>query len=168
MLHERHGLAKARHALETLNYKAEKVSLLQQANGLAGCGVLVVAGPKVPLLPAEVEAIRAYLVAGGNALFLLDPFVATGLEPVIREYGIVVDDDIVIDEASHFWADVSSPGGQRLQPAPDHPRPAAHLLPGRALALPHPAARPRHLGGPAPELLEEQLGADQPRTAWAS
>ena len=109
VLHERHGLGKARHALETLNYKAEKVSLLQQANGLAGCGVLVVAGPKVPLLPAEVEAIRAYLVAGGNALFLLDPFVATGLEPVIREYGIVVDDDIVIDEASHFWADVSSP-----------------------------------------------------------
>ena len=109
VLHERHGLAKARHALETLNYKAEKISLLQQANGLAGCGVLVVAGPKVPLLPAEVEAIRAYLVAGGNALFLLDPFVSTGLEPVIREYGIVLDDDIVIDEASHFWADVSSP-----------------------------------------------------------
>ena len=109
VLHERHGLAKARHALETLNYKAEKVLLLQQANGLAGCGVLVVAGPKAPLLPAEVEAVRAYLVAGGNAFFLLDPFVTTGLEPVIREYGIVVDDDIVIDEASHFWADLSSP-----------------------------------------------------------
>src|SRR6059058_5900374 len=46
---------------------------------------------------------------GGNALFMLDPFVRTGLEPVIREYGVVVDDDIVIDEASHFWADVSSP-----------------------------------------------------------
>jgi ABC-type uncharacterized transport system involved in gliding motility auxiliary subunit len=28
---------------------------------------------------------------------------------VIREYGVVLDDDIVIDEASHFWADVSSP-----------------------------------------------------------
>ena len=109
VLHERHGLAKARNALETLNYKAEKVLLLQQTNGLAGCAVLVVAGPKVPLLPAEVEAIRIYLAAGGSALFMLDPFVSTGLEPVIREYGIVVDDDIVIDEASHFWADVSSP-----------------------------------------------------------
>ena len=28
---------------------------------------------------------------------------------MIREYGVVLDDDIVIDEASHFWADVSSP-----------------------------------------------------------
>jgi len=53
--------------------------------------------------------VRAYLAHGGHALFMLDPFVRTGLEPLLREYGIVVDDDIVIDEASHFWADVSAP-----------------------------------------------------------
>ena len=109
VLHERHGMAKARHALETLNYTVEKVLLLQRTNGLAGCALLVVAGPKVPLLPREVEAVRAYLAAGRNALFLLDPFVTTGLEPLLREYGVVVDDDIVIDEASHFWTDVSAP-----------------------------------------------------------
>jgi ABC-type uncharacterized transport system involved in gliding motility auxiliary subunit len=40
---------------------------------------------------------------------MLDPFVETGLEPVIREYGIVIDDNIVLDELSHFWADASSP-----------------------------------------------------------
>jgi ABC-type uncharacterized transport system involved in gliding motility auxiliary subunit len=40
---------------------------------------------------------------------MLDPFVRTGLEAVVRDYGIVVDDNIVVDEASHFWADVSSP-----------------------------------------------------------
>ena len=40
---------------------------------------------------------------------MLDPFVTTGLEPALREYGVVIDDDIVIDEASHFWADVSAP-----------------------------------------------------------
>jgi hypothetical protein len=109
VLHERHGMAKARHALETLNYTVEKVLLLQSPERLGGCAVLVVAGPKVPLLPAEVAAIRAFLAGGGNALFLLDPFVPTGLEPVLREYGIAVDDNIVIDEASHFWADVSAP-----------------------------------------------------------
>jgi len=109
VLHERHGMAKARGALETMNYKVEKVSLVQEGNALAGCAVLVTAGPKVALLPAEVAAIRTYLAQGGNGFFMLDPFVRTELEPVIREYGIVVDDDIVIDEASHFWADVSSP-----------------------------------------------------------
>ena len=109
VVHERHGMAKARHALETLNYKVEKLLLLQRTRGLAGCALLVVAGPKVALLPREVEAVREYLAGGGHALFMLDPFVTTGLEGVIREYGIVVDDDIVIDEASHFWADVSAP-----------------------------------------------------------
>jgi ABC-type uncharacterized transport system involved in gliding motility auxiliary subunit len=109
VLHERHGMAKARHALETMNYRVEKVLLLQRSTGLTGCAVLVVAGPKLALLPMEVEAVRAYLAGGGNALFMLDPFVHTGLEPVVREYGVIIDDDIVIDEASHFWADVSSP-----------------------------------------------------------
>jgi ABC-type uncharacterized transport system involved in gliding motility auxiliary subunit len=109
VLHELHGMAKARHALETMNYNVEKVSLVRGADVLSGCTVLVVAGPKVSLLQTEVAAVRAYLSAGGNAFFMLDPFVRTGLEPVIREYGVVLDDTIVIDQASHFWADASSP-----------------------------------------------------------
>jgi hypothetical protein len=109
VLHERHGMAKARHALETLNYEVRKVSLLQGDDGLRGCAVLVVAGPRLPLLPAEVAAVRAYLAEGGNAFFMLDPFVTTGLEAVLGDYGIVAMDDIVIDEASHFWTDVSAP-----------------------------------------------------------
>ncbi|HKZ08778.1 MAG TPA: GldG family protein [Methylomirabilota bacterium] len=110
VLHERHGMAKARHALETLNYDVRKVSLLQGGGDiLRGCAVLVVAGPKLALLPPEIAAVRAFLADGGNALFMLDPFVASGLESLLRDYGIVVMDDIVIDEASHFWTDVSAP-----------------------------------------------------------
>ena len=71
--------------------------------------MLVAAGPKVPLLQTEVAAVRVYLAAGGNAFLMLDPFVRSGLEPVIREYGVVLDDSIVIDPASHFWVDESSP-----------------------------------------------------------
>lgn len=110
VLHERHGMAKARGALETLNYKVEKVSLLQGASGaLDDCAVLIVAGPKTALLPVEVDQVRAFLDAGGNAFFMLEPFVKTGLEPLLREYGVLLDENIVIDEASHFWADPSSP-----------------------------------------------------------
>jgi ABC-type uncharacterized transport system involved in gliding motility auxiliary subunit len=109
VLHERHGMAKARHALETMHYTVKKVSLVQNSDVLSGCTVLVVAGPKVPLLQTELAAVRTYLAAGGNAFFMLDPFVRSGLETVIQEYGVVLDDTIVIDKASHFWADVSSP-----------------------------------------------------------
>lgn len=109
VLHERHGLAKARHGLETLNYRVEKRTLVQRDLDLSACALLIVAGPKTALLPAEVEAIRAYLASGGNGFFMLEPFVSTGLEPVMRDYGIVLDDTIVIDRASHYWADVSAP-----------------------------------------------------------
>jgi len=107
--HERHGIAKARHGLEALNYVVEKVSLLKGGADLGSCAVLIVAGPKVALLPMEIQAIDRYLDAGGNGMFMLDPFVDSGLQPVLLKYGIVLDDTIVIDEASHFWTDVSAP-----------------------------------------------------------
>ena len=107
--HERHGMAKARHGLENMNYVVEKISLLQGENILSRCAVLVVAGPKAALLTNEVKAIDRYLADGGNALFMLDPFIRSGLEPVVRQYGVILDDDIVIDGASHFWTDVSAP-----------------------------------------------------------
>lgn len=109
VLHERHGFAKARHSLEALNYRVEKRALVQRNLDLSTCALLIIAGPKTALLPAEVEAIRAYLAAGGNGFFMLEPFVSTGLEPVIRDYGIVLDDTIVIDRASHYWSDISAP-----------------------------------------------------------
>ena len=109
VLHETHGFAKARHSLEVLNYEVTKITLTPGANTLSDCGVLVVAGPKIPLLPSEIEAIDSYLAAGGNGFFMLEPFVDTGLEPLIHAYGIVLDQTIVIDDASHYWTDPSAP-----------------------------------------------------------
>jgi ABC-type uncharacterized transport system involved in gliding motility auxiliary subunit len=109
VLHERHGMAKARHGLETMNYSARKVLLMQSDESLSNCNVLIVAGPRTALLPREVQAIDRYLADGGNALFMLDPFIQTGLEPIVEEFGVVLDDTMVIDSASHFWTDVSAP-----------------------------------------------------------
>jgi len=107
--HERHGIAKARHGLEALNYVVEKISLLKGGTELGPCAVLVVAGPKFALLPSEIAAIDRYMDEGGNAFFMLDPFIDTGLQPVLLKYGVLLDDTIVIDEASHFWTDISAP-----------------------------------------------------------
>ncbi len=109
VIHEQHGMAKARNALENLNYTVEKVSTLKGDASLAQCAVLVVAGPKFELLPREVLAVQSYLDGGGNALFMLDPFVHSGLESILLKYSISLDNDIVIDDASHFWADPSAP-----------------------------------------------------------
>lgn len=107
--HEQHGMAKARMGLEAMNYVVEKISLMQSKASLAECAVLIVAGPQSPLLQSEVRIIDNYLEDGGNAFFLLEPFVTTGLEPVLAKFGVVAEPTMVIDEASHFWADPSSP-----------------------------------------------------------
>lgn len=109
VLHEQHGMAKARNALETINYDVVKVTLAGATESLDPCSVLVVAGPKTALLPGELQAIRVWLEQGNNAFFLLDPFIETGLESLLRDWGIVPVDAIVIDDARHFWADVSAP-----------------------------------------------------------
>ena len=109
VIHETHGMAKARHGLEALNYVVEKTGLMRGNRSMSHCAVLVIAGPKTRLLQEEIEVISEYLDNGGNALFMLDPFIETGLEPIVRRYGIVVDDNIVLDPLSHFWADPSSP-----------------------------------------------------------
>lgn len=109
IVHEQHGMAKARAALEAMNYTVEKVALLKSGSSLTECALLVVAGPKSALLPVEVDAIGKYLDDGHNGIFMLDPFVETGLTPVLEKFGVVVDKNIVIDPGSHFWADPSSP-----------------------------------------------------------
>ncbi len=109
VVHEQHGMAKARSALESMNYTIEKVSLMRSDAKLDNCSLLLVVGAKAELLPVEVKAVREYLDRGGNAFFLFDPFTRTGLEPVLADLGVTLDNDIIIDEASHFWADPSAP-----------------------------------------------------------
>ena len=107
--HEKHGMAKARGALEAMNYLVEKVALTRSDTDLSRCSILIVAGPTLPLLAGELKMIDSYLDGGGNALFLLDPFMQVGLDPILAKFGIVADKGMIIDEASHFWADVSAP-----------------------------------------------------------
>lgn len=109
ILHETHGMAKARGSLESLNYEIRKVSLLQEKNSLADCQVLIVAGPKATLLSSEIDSIKSFMLTGGNALFMIDPFIDTGLEPIINSYGAQLDEGMVIDETNHFGTDSSAP-----------------------------------------------------------
>ena len=114
--HERHGMAKARNGLETLNYKVEKINVAGNQTDFSKCTLLVVAGPQLPLMSIEIKQLEAYLNNGGNALFLLDPFVETGLDGLIAQYGVVLGKGLAIDPSSHFWADVSAPAVSNYNP----------------------------------------------------
>ncbi len=66
------------------------------------CDVLVVAGPTAPFAEVEKKAITDYIASGGRALVMLDPVLGgrqrpSGLAELLRAYGIVADNDIVVD-----------------------------------------------------------------------
>jgi ABC-type uncharacterized transport system involved in gliding motility auxiliary subunit len=99
-----------------MNYVVEATGMMTGKRSLSHCSVLIVPGPKTRLLDEEIASVSEYLNNGGNALFMLDPFVETGLEPVLRRYGIILDNNIVLDPLSHFWADASSPAVTQYNP----------------------------------------------------
>ncbi len=59
--------------------------------------VLLVAGPRTDLLPAELSAIERYLASGGSVLFMVEPYMADSLGAFLARYGVAVGNDVVID-----------------------------------------------------------------------
>ncbi len=96
-------------ALKRENYVVEKLSLLATPQVPADAAVVVIAGPRVKALEAEVKAIDDYLEAGGHVLFLLEPKVDTGYEPVLDRWNVVVGSDLVIDPARNLNQDPLTP-----------------------------------------------------------
>ncbi len=122
---DRSGYLAAKTALERNNYKAKSISLLRPtadpnapapAAGAippAGkmevpkdCTILVVAGPQHDYVQPETDAIKEYVENGGHALFLLDPPVNLGRNPIdenttlvalLASWGVAMDKDLALD-----------------------------------------------------------------------
>jgi len=100
---ERTGYNAIAAALTRDNFTVEKLVLAQQQDVPADAAVLVVAGPTVDYLPAEIDMLRRYLDKGGKVLFMLDPAERVDsvplakLEALVKEWGIEVGRDVVLD-----------------------------------------------------------------------
>jgi ABC-type uncharacterized transport system involved in gliding motility auxiliary subunit len=98
-------------ALKTDNFETAKLTLAQTGSIPDDATVLAIAGPTADVLPAELDAIHAFLKKGGKVLLLLDPpDKGAGPEPtsliaLARDWGIAVGTDIVVDASGR---------GQRL------------------------------------------------------
>ncbi len=79
------------------NVTVKKLLLGEQKTVPADCDALIVAGPQKRLAPAEIDQVRQFLARNGRALFLLDSLTETGLTPLLKEWGVQVGDDVVVD-----------------------------------------------------------------------
>ncbi len=96
------GFSTAKNELEKIGYEVKKLSLALSENFPRDCALLVIPGPRKALLPNELETIKKYLENGGRVLFMVDPETSSGLETFLGEYGVKLENDLVVDPVSRL------------------------------------------------------------------
>ncbi len=101
------GLDQAQTLLGQDNLEVEEWASLGQIAVPDGTDLVVIAGPTSSFVEPELEVLRSYLEGGGRLMALIDPGLTPageikdlGLEALLREFGIEVGADIVIDPAN--------------------------------------------------------------------
>jgi hypothetical protein len=101
------GLSLLRRLLERDNFEVEEWAPLGKDAVPENTDVIVIAGATATFLEPELDLFRRYAAAGGRFLVLLEPTLAsegewleTGLESWLRELGIDVGRDVVLDPES--------------------------------------------------------------------
>jgi ABC-type uncharacterized transport system involved in gliding motility auxiliary subunit len=114
-----HDLGDFGTALEQRGYRIQPLDLAETAAIPDNLGLLVLAGPRVDLLPGEVQRLRDYLAAGGNLLWLLDPDGLFGLEALAGDLGIEPLPGHIVD-ANVRELGVDDPSVALVSRYPDH------------------------------------------------
>jgi ABC-type uncharacterized transport system involved in gliding motility auxiliary subunit len=99
---EARGYSTIAKALADEGITAAPLPLLQTKEIPKDAAAVIVAGPEHRFLPPEVETLKAYLAEGGRMIVLLDPQISSGLEDLLKDYGVLASDDEIIDPLSRL------------------------------------------------------------------
>ncbi len=96
--------------LRAKNYTVETLNLTQEKKVPEAASVLIIAGPKKPLLDFELTAIQDYLKGGGGLIVLQNPYAVTQMDPgadilaayLKKDWGITLRNDIIIDLVNRY------------------------------------------------------------------
>ncbi len=91
------SLSQAVTALENQGYIVKPLNLFTNPLIPPDASTIVVTTPKRELLPGEVKAIEKYLERGGNLLVMLNANVRSGLQPLLKKWGIILDRRLLVD-----------------------------------------------------------------------
>jgi ABC-type uncharacterized transport system involved in gliding motility auxiliary subunit len=81
------------------NITVEKWNLLEKEALPTDASAIIIAGPRKPFSQAEVNALEQDLKNRGRLLLMIDPRSQSGLEPLLKLWGVQVDDDLVMRKA---------------------------------------------------------------------
>lgn len=104
------GYSVVRDVLKRDNYEVELLNLQTITDTFpSDAGAIIVAGPQVAFAAEETQRLEEYLSGGGKVMLLADPGGETGLESLLKEMGLQLDNDIVVDPAQSFFGDAGTP-----------------------------------------------------------
>ncbi len=104
------GFSALRAALAGENYEVADLNLLQREHVPEDAAVVVVGGPRKPLMEPEITSLKDYLRKNGKLFLMLDPHNDAGLKELVESYGLMLHNDIVVDKLSRVF------GGSYLMP----------------------------------------------------
>lgn len=107
---ERTGYGVLKKVLETENYRVRPLPLMTTRAVPDDADLVVITGPKGELMPGELNALSAYINAGGRALFMLDPYTVPNLSRYLGQYGFVLEEGVIVDDQNQIA------GGEPLMP----------------------------------------------------
>lgn len=99
----RNGLSQIANELQLRNFTIRLLDLTSVDKVPDDAAVLVIAHPKGPLLGSEIDKVRAFLSdRAGRVLAWTGPGFDTGLDPLLREWGVRLPDEVVIEPDPSF------------------------------------------------------------------
>jgi ABC-type uncharacterized transport system involved in gliding motility auxiliary subunit len=99
------GLTALKQALENDRYEVADLKLLGPTKIPTDAAGLIIAAPKQPFLPVEIETLKAYVKANGRVLAFLDPDGKSNLGEVLATVGIEWKPEVVADQQATAMGD---------------------------------------------------------------
>jgi ABC-type uncharacterized transport system involved in gliding motility auxiliary subunit len=91
------GLSLAIEELKKREINVTELNFAQQKSIPADTNVLIIAGPKRPFEAAELKQLESFLKSGKSLLLMVDAGFKTGLEPLLKNWGVTLDNRLVLD-----------------------------------------------------------------------
>lgn len=99
---EAQGLSALKTELEKQQYEVKEIALAQEEFP-QDCELLIVPGPKTDPFEAERKIIKDYILNGGRALFMLEPFSTPELVEMVNSFGFDVGNNVVVEPVSRIF-----------------------------------------------------------------
>ena len=102
--HREQGYSRAPVALIHELYEVGELRLDSETSVPRDAAALIIAAPREDVPRGVLEQIDAYVRQGGGLLVMLERGTAPNLKALLRQYGVVASDDVVLDRDNRIFA----------------------------------------------------------------